>query len=102
MVKEKQIVLFGKNIEGWAYQIIVAITRKGTFHAKGRIVYRAIKGFKGGYKGKTFFYKVRLPKGAVRHHVVYRDEDPNYGIIFCTKEHHAWLHGLGTVITRWK
>ena len=50
------------------------------------------KGYRGTYKDKDFVYKVRLPKGAVRHHVVYRDEDPNYGIIFCTQGYHNWEH----------
>ena len=52
-------------------------------------------GYFGMYKGKHFLYKVKLPKAVVRverHHVVYRDSDPNYGLIFCTSAYHRWTH----------
>ncbi len=53
-----------------------------------------VKGYTGCYKQKLFNYAVKLPKNAVRHHVVYRDSNPNYGIIFCTRSYHAWIHSL--------
>lgn len=51
-----------------------------------------LNGFRGSYKGKRFVYRVRLPEGAVRHHLVYDDKDPDYGIIFCTPEYHLEIH----------
>jgi len=100
-MNEKYIQLAREYIEGWEWQLFSILTEKGTFHNVGRYNFRKIRGYKGGYKGKTFYYKVKLPKGANRHHVVYRDSDPNYGIIFCTPEYHACIHNFGGN-TRWQ
>ena len=50
------------------------------------------KGYRGGYKGKNFYYKNKISEGYVRHHIFYDDSDPNKGIYLMTIAGHSKFH----------
>ena len=92
-MKTKTFTLISGKEGSYHWSIETQVFNTGDFHTKGTIFRRKLfRGFVGMFKRKPFVYKVKLPKGAIRHHVVYRDEDPNYGIIFCTRGYHNWVH----------
>jgi hypothetical protein len=78
--------------DGWRWQIGTRVDREGKILTTGHINTHEERGYYGTYKNKTYWYKEKLPKGFVRHHIFYDDEHPEWYIMYVTAAEHKQIH----------
>jgi hypothetical protein len=90
--KSKYITETSGFEDGWEWRITTRVDREGNIIHIGRIDIQEQRGYKGTYKNKRYWYKEKLPKGFVRHHIFYNDEHPEWYIMWVTAAEHRLIH----------